>query len=79
MGKGPKHDHEDDESRNPAPILVYMNDLISSKGNEKRADSDDENPSISRNVRIYRMNELSAHDGVGCRPSHASQHVKDGN
>lgn len=52
-----------------------MDHFISGKGNEERADGNDEDSCETGYVIIYCVDKLSTDDGIGCGPVHAGQNI----
>lgn len=79
VGEQSEDDHEDNEGRDPAVVLVQVNDLVSSEGDKKGADGDDQDACKSRNVGVHRIEKLGADDGVGGGPAQTGENVQKGN
>ena len=64
MREDTQGDQKDDESRDPAPELVGVNDLVTEEGDEKGANGNNDNASPARDVLVHSVNKLSADNGV---------------
>jgi hypothetical protein len=71
VGKDTQYDKKNDECRDPAPVFIGMNDLVTEKDNREGAECDDQNPSISWNVRVHGIDELCAYNDICRGPSKA--------
>lgn len=76
MSEGAQHDEENNEGGDPAPVLVGVDNLISSKGDEEGDEGDDEDPGISRDRAVDCVKELSTNDSVCGRPADAGQNIE---
>lgn len=74
--KHAKDDHEDDKRRDPAPELIGMYDLVSEESHDERAECDDDDTGISRDVRVDCVDKLCADDGIDRGPSDAGENVE---
>lgn len=79
MGEATEHDEEDDESGDPAPVLVGVHDLVSGKGDEESSKGNDEDTGVTRNIPVDRVEELGTDDGVGSRPTDTGDDVQNSN
>lgn len=69
VGKDAEHNHKDDKSGHPAPVLVGMNNFVAKEDNDKRAKGDDEDAGETWDVVVDRMDELRANDNIGGSPA----------
>lgn len=78
MSKHSQDDQENDESRNPTPELVRVNDLVAEKGDEHSADGNNDNTNSTRHIRVDSDDQLSADNRVCGGPADTSEHVEGG-
>lgn len=74
-----KNDHENNEGRYPTPEFVGVNNLVAKKADEEGANRDDEDASVSRDVIVDGVDQLSAHYAIDSGPSNAGENVEDSN
>jgi hypothetical protein len=79
MSELAEHDEEDDEAGDPRDHFVEVNDLVAKKGDQEGACCNDDDPGVSRHVRVDGVDELCADNDVDGRPSQAGEAVEDGN
>jgi hypothetical protein len=64
MGKHPQDDQEDDESWNPGPEFVRVNDFVAKEGDGHGANGNDYNTCITRDVIVNSVDQLGPDDDI---------------
>ena len=74
MGKDPEENKKDDEGRDPAPVLIEMDDFVPEEDHNESAEGDDQNPRPTGNsVAAGGVDELRTHNDVCGRPTYAGE------
>lgn len=78
VGKGTQNNDEHNAGRDPTPVLVDVNNLVSGEGDEQSAEGHDEDTSETGDGAVDSVKHLRTNNGVGSRPTDASDDVEDG-
>ncbi len=71
MGEFAKNDEEDDEARDPGPVLVEVHDFIAEERDNEGRGGNDYDTCISWHVGIDSVEELRADYHIDSRPPYA--------
>lgn len=78
VGKGTQNNDKHNAGRDPAPVLVNVNNLVSGEGDEQGAEGHDEDTSVTGDSAVDSVKHLRTNNGVGSRPTDTGNDVEDG-
>lgn len=79
MDEFAQDDQEDDESRDPGPVCVGMDQLIAKYRDDRGSPRNDKDTGIAWDLGVHGIEQLRTNDDVDSAPAQAGQDVKDCN